>query len=243
METLSSHIDALRKTVFSCVLILAVGFIIAFSFSDLIVHWMTEPVKPLIHQPFALFSPAEGFMIALKISLWASLLFTAPLWAIPLSLFFLPALHPHEKKAVIPFILLSLLFLALGIVLAYKVTLPLTNEYFWQFNETLGVNLWGLKAYTDYALMLILSHAIGFEGIAALIILVHTGIIPYEFLASKRRHALVISLILGALLTPPDVLSQLFLAVPLYLGYELTLLYGYFIQRKRRAVRSSHVLG
>lgn len=236
IETLSSHINALRKTLFTIVLILIAGFCLTFFYSDRIVHFLTEPVLPLIHEPFALFSPAEGFMIAIKISFWTSLLVTAPLWIIPLLQFFMPALHPHEKKAILPFILLSLIFLAGGLILAYEVTLPLTNLYFWEFNETMGQNFWSLKGYIDYALMLILAHAIGFEGIAALLILVHLNIIPYEFLVSKRRHAIVISLVIGALLTPPDILSQLFLALPLYLGFELTLLYGWFRGRRRIGV-------
>lgn len=174
-----------------------------------------------------LFSPAEGLITSLKISFYSALLLTAPIWIIPLLAFVLPALHTHEKKLLIPFLSTLILFLALGLWTALAFTLPFTNRYFLDYNQSLGTNLWGLSNYLDYTLTLIFSHGIGFELIGALFLLVHYRLIDLDFLRSKRRHVIVLSLIIGAILTPPDVLSQLFVAVPLYLGYELILLYGF----------------
>lgn len=179
-----------------------------------------------------LFSPAEGLIMALKISLWTAILFTAPLWLIPLFWFISPALHAHERRFIIPFFLTLATFLGLGIWMALKLTLPITNQYFLTYNQDIGTNLWGLANYLDYTTTLILAHGVGFELIGALFLLVHYQILDLDFLRSKRRHVMVLSLIIGALLTPPDVLSQLLVAIPLYFGYELILLYGSL--RKRR---------
>ena len=179
-----------------------------------------------------LFSPAEGLITALKISLWTALLFTAPIWIIPVFLFILPALHSHERRLILPFFLTLAIFMGLGIGMALKVTLPITNHYFLDYNREIGTNLWGLANYLDYTVTLIIAHGVGFELIGALFLLVHYQLIDLDFLRSKRRHVMVISLVLGAILTPPDILSQLLVALPLYLGYELILFYGSL--RKRR---------
>lgn len=277
LKSVTDHVDDLRKTIFWVVSIIAIGFILSFTFADQLIHLLTEPFQkqliarpitlveirnpsnePLLYQghiiaphetkrvehisnhSFHLFSPAEGFFVALKISLWAAFILTAPFWLIPVFLFIAPALHPQERRALVPGIMLLASFLLLGLFAAYKVTIPLTNQYFWDFNNHLGINLWGLSNYIDNAISLMIAHAIGFEGIAILLLLIHFNFIDVDFLKSKRRHAIVISLILGALLTPPDVLSQLLVALPLYLGYELTLFYGSL--RKRRACATESTL-
>ena len=179
-----------------------------------------------------LFSPAEGLITALKISLWTAFLFTAPIWIIPLFLFILPALHSHEKRLIIPFFSTLSFFMGAGIWMALQFTLPITNHYFLDYNRDIGTNLWGLSNYLDYTVTLIFAHGVGFELIGVLFLLVHYQLIDLDFLKSKRRHVIVISLILGAILTPPDVLSQLLVAMPLYFGYELILLYGSLRKRK-----------
>ena len=183
-------------------------------------------VKRVVDPKLALFSPASGLMIALKVSLWGGILLSSPFWLIPLIRFITPALYPAEKALLFPFVALSSLFMVGGALLAFYVTLPLTNSYFLSFNESIGMNLWGLENYLNYTLSLIAAHALGFEAAILLFFLVHLKLVSYEFLRSKRRHAIVASLVLGALLTPPDVLSQLLLALPLIGFYELALFWA-----------------
>jgi len=173
-----------------------------------------------------LLSPLEGILLVFRICFWISLAFTAPLWSYQFLKFLLPGLNITERKLVIPFVILSFLFMGFGLMLAYYVTLPLSNHYLEVFNSSLGVNLWSLSHYIDYTLILFLGHAIAFELCLALLLMVHFQVVPVEWLESKRRPMIVVAFILGALLTPPDVPSQLMLALPLIAIYELAILYG-----------------
>lgn len=172
------------------------------------------------------FGPIEGMLIALKVCFWTALAVSFPFWAYFLLRYLLPALHREERLLLAPFFLLSALFIGGGLLLAYTVTIPLANSYLLAFNNTLGTNLWSLSSYLDYTLFLMLANALAFELAVVTLFLVHLGILSAEFLAGKRRYAIVAAFILGAILTPPDVLTQLMLALPLILLYEVALLYA-----------------
>lgn len=167
-----------------------------------------------------LFSPLEGFRIAFWVSLVAGLLLTFPVWSLFCLGFLLPALTSNEKKSLLPFSLLSTLFIALGLYTAQKVTLPLMNETFFQFNHSLGHNLWSLESYLDYTLGVYFAHAVLFEMAFCLLFLVYLGWINKEHMQRFRKGAWLSAFILGALLTPPDILSQLIIALPLLVIYE-----------------------
>lgn len=187
---------------------------------------IVEKVSPWNN--LVVFGPIEGMLIALKVSFWTALVASSPIWLFLLLRYLLPALHPGEIGLLTPFLVLSTLFIAGGLLLAYKVTIPLANAYLAAFNDTIGTNLWSLSNYLDYTLFLLLANAFAFELAVVTLFLVHLGILSAEFLAGKRRYAIVAAFILGAILTPPDVLTQLMLALPLVLLYELALLYARF---------------
>lgn len=188
------------------------------------VDW--EQAKPA--QNLLILGPIEGFSMSLKISLWLGLAGTSPLWLYFIFQFIAPALHQREKLLALPFFGLSLLFISLGVYFAYVITIPLANGYFFTFNENLGLNLWSFTNYIDYTLLLILSNAVAFELFAAILLLVHYGFLKAQMMKDKRKHVIVAAFILGALLTPPDVLSQLLMAIPMIILYEFTIFYASF---------------
>lgn len=180
-----------------------------------------------ISQPFlALFSPIDGMIATFKVSFWAGLLLTSPFWAYTMLRFIAPALHPNEKQLLLPFLGLSFFFVTAGICFAYFLTIPIANVYLQAFNSDIGMNLWSLSSYLDYTLVLLVANAMAFELALVLLFLVHLGIVTAESLANKRRHMIVGAFILGALLTPPDVLTQFLLAIPLICLYEASILYA-----------------
>lgn len=171
-------------------------------------------------------SPLEGMITSFKMSFWIGLIGTSPLWMFFILRFLMPALSPKERTLLFPFLTLSILFLLLGLMFAYFITIPFANSYLQLFNAEIGTNLWTLSHYMDYTLMLLLATAFVFELCLLLLFLVHFGIFTPEALIDKRRHMIVAAFILGAILTPPDVLTQFLLAIPLIGLYELTILYG-----------------
>lgn len=182
-----------------------------------------------------LFSPTEGFFTIFKVCFWSALVLTSPLWLFFVTAFIAPALRQREKILLAPFLVFSVVFLTGGGLFAYFVTIPVANTFFWSFNEQFGNNLWSLSSYLDFTLFLFVANALAFEMSLVLFFLVHLGIISYDFLVTNRRYAVVCILILGALFTPPDIISQILLSIPLMLLYEACILYA----RLRGCLRNS----
>ena len=179
-----------------------------------------------IRSPLLIMGPVEGLILVFKTCFWLSLAMTAPFWGWVWLRFILPGMYARERAILVPFLLCSLFCIACGCSLAYYVTLPLANEYLTLFNSAIGQNAWTLNHYVNYVLLLCLGHAIAAELALLLMILVHFRLLSPEWMISKRRHMIVAAFILGALLTPPDVLTQVLLAIPLIAIYELAILYA-----------------
>lgn len=181
---------------------------------------------PTTENRLIIMGPLDGMMIAFKICFWVGVALTAPFWGLVLLKFLLPALKQREKVLILPFIGLSLVFLSLGFAFAYQLTIPLANEYLVSFNAGIGMNLWSLSQYLDYTIVLLLGHATAFEFCLILLFLVHLRVIGVEQMVSWRRHMIVAAFVLGAILTPPDIFSQVMLAIPLIALYEAAILYA-----------------
>lgn len=194
------------------------------------IEW--ESAKPI--QNLLILSPIEGFATSLKVSFWLGIAGTSPLWLYFIFQFIAPALHQQERLLVWPFFVLSMLFISLGACFAYTITIPIANSYLFAFNEKLGLNLWSFTQYIDYSLLIILSNALAFELFAVLLLLVHYGFLKAQMMKDKRKHVIVAAFIIGAILTPPDILSQLLLAIPLIILYELTILYALLRESRKR---------
>lgn len=172
-------------------------------------------------------SPLEGFLVTVKLCFWLSLALTSPIWVYLLLQFILPGLRPEEKGLLFPFLIGSFFCLSTGLGLAYFITIPLANTYLQSFNTLLGTNQWTVSHYIDYSLILLLGHAIAFELGLLLLLVVHAGKIDPRALKQKRRYFIVSAFIIGAALTPPDVMTQFLLAIPLLVFYELIILYSH----------------
>lgn len=177
-------------------------------------------------------SPLEGMWMAFKISLWAGIFLSCPLWLFVLSQFFIPGLRLHEKRLILPFIVTSIGFITVGCLFAFLITIPFANQYLFEFNQRIGVNLWSLSHYLDYTLFLLMANGIAFELGAIGIFAIHLKGISAESLMAKRRVAIVIAFILAAVLTPPDVLTQFMLAIPLIGLYEALIVYAKLVRNK-----------
>lgn len=197
----------------------------------------TYPVAP---KKLLILSPPEGLITAMKVSFWVGLVISSPFWLYLLMTFIAPALHAGEKMILAPFLTMSLLFFSAGLAFSYYLTLPLANGYFALFNEQIGQNAWTLAHYLDYTLIIMISNGLAFEAAVILFILVHYRLINSEQLIHMRRPVIVGAFILGALLTPPDILTQVMLAVPLILIYEAMILYAKLIYTPPLEIQTTH---
>ncbi len=181
----------------------------------------------------AIFGPIEGLMTALKVAFWIGLVATCPLWCLFSMRFIAPALKADEQRLLIPFGISSLVGICAGFAFAFWLTIPIANRVLFSFNAEIGTNLWALTSYLDYTVLLLLAHGLAFELAVVLVFLVHLGFVTARGMRTRRRYVIVGTLVLAAILTPPDVFTQVLLAIPLLLLYEMIILYA-LIREKRR---------
>lgn len=206
--------------------------------------FLIEPGESIVYEraispPLLIMGPIEGIALVMKTAFWLGLTLTAPIWGWLWLRFILPGLNAGERTLVLPFFLLTIVFLAGGIAFAHYVTLPVANQYLAGFNHSLGQNAWTLTHYIDYVLLLCLGHAVAAELTLILFVLVHQKALSSIWLIHNRRYMIVAAFILGAVLTPPDVLTQVFLALPLIALYELSICYAKYLEGVHKPSRKS----
>ena len=181
-----------------------------------------------------MFSPLEGMVATLKVTLWIAISLTSPIWLYLILAFIAPALKKETSRLLLPFWALTTALFFSGILFAWFLTLPFANHFLSSFNSEIGENLWGFSLYLDYTITLLLATGVAFESAAILLFLVYFGKITSNQLRSKRRHAIVAIFIISAILTPPDVFTQVMLAIPLMGLYEAVI---FFARRQTRDYR------
>jgi sec-independent protein translocase protein TatC len=178
-----------------------------------------------------LLSPIEGFLNSLKISFWTSIILSSPFCTFFLLQFFSPALKKRERKFFFFFFIFSLVCIGGGIVFAYYISLPTMAHFFSSYNELYGVNAWTFGACLNFCLWIFLGHGMAFEFLAITLLCIHLGVLSAKTLILYRRYSIVAIFIISALLTPPDVLSQILLALPLLFFYEGSIFYAKFVKK------------
>ena len=221
---LEDHLEDLRSALIRILIIVGLGFISTVAFYSSILHLLTN--HWLIDQPLLILGPLDGVFLTCKICFWVSILATSPLWGWVALHFILPGLKKREKALLFPFVLGSVLFVCLGLSVAHKWTIPLANTYLMAFNGTIGQNLWTLSNYLDYILTIYLGHALAFELGLVLFLLIHFRLLSASWLIAKRRFIILFAFLLGAILTPPDIPTQLLMAGCFIICYELGILYA-----------------
>jgi sec-independent protein translocase protein TatC len=182
------------------------------------------------------FNPAEGFMVAFHIALYGSLVVSAPFWLYFLGGFIFPALNIRERKFLFIWLGWGVVLFAFGVLLTYFVVLPLALRASIEYSNLLGFNAydWRAEEYIGFACKFMLGMGLGFQFPLVVLTLVKMGILTHRQLAHFRRHVIVAAFILGAILTTPEVVTQVSMAVPLCLLYELCIWLAWFWERKKR---------
>ena len=181
----------------------------------------------------------EGFFTQVKVAFFISLCVSLPIFLIQIWRFVAPGLYQNEKKAFLPFLLATpILFLA-GAAMVYYVVIPLAWDFFLSFqvnsvDGSLPIELEPrISEYLSLIMKLIFAFGLCFELPVLLLLLVKTGIITPDDLASKRKYAILIAFVVAAILTPPDVISQILLALPIIALYEVSIIFSKFLSSSK----------
>lgn len=221
-----SHLIELRDRLLKMVLAVTVLFIILFPFRDNIYSWLAEPLSRFLPEGTEMiaYEVASPFLIPLKLALMLSVFLAIPFLLYQIWAFIAPGLYTHEKRLVGPLLGSSTLLFYAGVAFAYFVVFPLVFRFFINVAPT-GVQVSpDIARYLDFVITLFFAFGIAFEVPVATVLLVVTGITTPEKLVKMRPYVFVGAFIVGMFLTPPDVISQILLAVPMWLLFELGVL-------------------
>lgn len=220
--TFSDHLEQLRQIMIQICLILFIALAICFTFHHTLLNWLLRPITT----PLVTLSPLEGFSVCLKVSFYSALVLSAPLWLLCVIRFIKPALHTAESRLLLVLLFFSLLFIGGATTFAYQFTLPAALNFLSHFQPHGSLPYWSLAKTCDLILWLYFGHTLAALCVVTLFLLVHLQLIPHLSLIRHRKKVIVVVFILAAILTPPDVLTQCLLALPLLGCYELAILYA-----------------
>ena len=183
------------------------------------------------------FAPAEAFFIAFHVSLYAALIVSSPFWVFFMGQFFMPALKIRERRVFFVWLGWSVLLFFTGVLLTYFILLPLALRASVEYSDLLGFNAldWRADDYISFVSKFIFGMGLGFQFPIVVLLLVKLGLVSHKQLSHYRRHVIVVSFILGAVLTTPEVITQVAMAVPLCLLYEACIWISWYWERKKRA--------
>lgn len=223
---LTEHLRELRKRLLKCCIAVGIGFAVSYGFSEEIFRVLTLPLlKVMPADSKMIFTGlAEGFFTYFKVSFFAGTLLAMPVIFYQLWAFISPGLYSSEKRYILPFTVFSLLFFIGGAAFGYFLVFPFAFEYFMSFNSAEIVALPSIKEYLTFTTRLFLAFGTAFELPIFIVFMSRLGILTVSRLTSARKYVLIVAFIFSAILTPPDVVTQILMAFPLMLLYELGIL-------------------
>ena len=242
---LLDHLIELRRRLLWSLAALIVAFGGCLYFARTIFAWLVAPLKTAGQSTIINTQVFGGFLVEIKIAFFAALMLAFPVIANQLWQFIAPGLYRKEKKALLPFLLATPVLFIAGACMAYFVAIPVALKFLLSFQGQLGDTgvqqqaLPDVNDYLKFVMQFIFGFGLSFLLPVLLMLLEHAGIVTFEQLRGAWRYAVVAAFALSAVLTPPDVGSQLLLAIPLVALYFLALVAIWFTRRRReRAVET-----
>jgi sec-independent protein translocase protein TatC len=227
-QPLLDHLIELRRRLLWCLATLVLTFFICFHFATDIFAILVQPLLRAGQGKLIYTDIFEAFFTQVKVALFAALMISFPVLAIQLWRFVAPGMYAREKKAFLPFLLLTPVFFAAGASFAYFVAMPWALKFLLSYQGDVGgvsqEALPGVGNYLNFVTRFLFGFGAAFLLPILLMILERAGIVTREQLAKSRRYAVVAAAGVSAVLTPPDVVSMLLLLVPLYGLYEIAIL-------------------
>lgn len=231
-----AHLEELRKRLVVCAIAIGIGFIICYIFSKQLFSFLILPLtKALPADSQLIFTNLpEMFITYIKVALVAGIILAIPIIFYQLWMFLAPALYQKEKGYCIPFVFFSSILFVAGSLFGYFVVFPYSFKFFMGFATEDIQALPSVKQYFSFAIRLLLAFGLVFEMPVVVFFLTKIGLITPDSMKKFRKFAILSSFILSAILTPPDVATQIMMALPIIILYELSIFISQGVHRKKK---------
>lgn len=232
---LIEHLIELRSRLMRAVIVILVIFLGLYSFANDIYSFVAEPLMNLLPEGSQMIATevASPFLAPFKLTLVVAVFIAIPFVLHQAWAFIAPGLYDNEKALAIPILVSSIALFYGGAAFAYYVVFPLLFEFFTQTGPENVAVMTDINQYLNFVLKLFFAFGVAFEIPIATFLLILSGATTVESLSKKRPYILLGCFVVGMLLTPPDVISQSLLAVPMYLLYEVGLLFGRLVRKRK----------
>ena len=224
-EELKPHLVELRKRLFISVMTVIVMFVVCFSFWNQILDFIIAPLQNTLpdNQKMVFLEVQEPFFVAMKVAFFTGFLLSLPIIFWQFWLFVAPGLYENEKKYVIPFVISATFMFLVGAAFCYYVVVPIGFAFLINFGQQLFSAMLNIGGYVGFFTKLVIAFGIAFELPVITFFLAKLGRVDDKMLKNSFRYAIVVIFIFAAIMTPPDILSQFLMAVPLIGLYGLSI--------------------
>ena len=235
--TLMEHLEELRQRLTRAAIAVGVGFLIAYFFKEQLYSYLTIPLKAAMPPEAKLIytAPAEAFFTYLKVAFLAGLVGASPVIFYQLWRFISPGLYESERRNIWPFVIFSSVLFIAGAIFCYAIVFPYAFQFFMSFATDEITPMLKLNEYLSFSSMLLFAFGVVFEMPLILVFLGRLGVVTSQGLRKKRKYAILIMFAGAAFITPPDVVSQILMALPLMVLYEVSIWLVAASQKKKAA--------
>ena len=231
----TAHLEELRSRLIKAIIAVVVGFVGSYFFKEEIFNILVAPLAQVMQSGDSLIytNLPEAFFTLLKTALLCGLMVASPVILYQFWMFVAPGLYDREKRLLLPIVFLSTLFFVGGALFGYFVVFPFGFEFFMSFATETIRPMPSMKEYLSFASKLLLAFGLVFELPLVITFLARLGIVNVAFLKKYRKYAILLFFAGAAILTPPDVVTQVFMALPLMLLYEISIIGARIFGRSR----------
>ena len=244
-NSFTSHFVELRSRLLNSLIFIFVIFIFSYIFAEHIYNFLVEPYASAVRDEqnsrrLIFTALHETFITYIKVAFFAAIFLGSPVLLIQIYKFIAPGLYQNEKKAILPYLISTPILFLLGGLLVYYLVMPLAIKFFLSFESigsktTLPIQLEAkVNEYLSLIMRLIFAFGLSFQLPILLNLLARIGVVNSEYLKKRRRYVIVIIFAIAAILTPPDPITQVGLAIPLLLLYKLSILTVKFTKKKSK---------
>jgi sec-independent protein translocase protein TatC len=237
----TAHLEELRRRLIISFIAVGVGFVVSYAFKEKLFQILTHPLIAVMKQGETLIYTGlpEAFFTFLKVSFLSGLMIASPVIIYQFWMFVAPGLYAREKRLLLPIVFLSTIFFVGGALFGYFIVFPFGFKFFLGFATETIRPLPSMKEYLSFSSKLLLAFGLVFELPLAITFLARLGIVSVAFLKKNRKYAILLFFVGAAILTPPDVVTQVMMALPLMLLYEISIIGARMFGKKKKAPESS----